>query len=48
MAERRFRVCPGCGDKEIEVLDNTWICWACEWEEPLTQEELDDRQREGA
>lgn len=36
----RFLVCPQCNGKDIEVFGDSWLCWDCDWTEPLNEEEL--------
>ena len=43
--EPRFTRCPECKDEDVEIMDDVWVCWNCEWETPLTEEEKNDRKR---
>mgnify|MGYP001597792269 FL=1 len=34
--------CPKCGGRDVEIVDELWVCWDCDWEEELNKKEKKD------
>ena len=43
----RFEKCPKCFGTDVEILGEKWICWDCDWEEPLNEQEKKGRSENG-
>lgn len=46
--EARFKECPDCKSKDIEILGEIWICWDCNWDTDATKEEIVEEEKKYA
>ena len=42
----RLSKCPKCSGTDIEIIENNWICWDCDWEEVINEDDREFRDAE--